>query len=104
MPRPQPKSPRARWAKVPTPSERAAELAEHDRLTSRDIRRAFFRTIAGCLLSLVVGLGLMGFGLHTTDPGYGQIAFLGGLLLGYIGIAVSLALFYLNGERSGWWA
>jgi hypothetical protein len=92
------------WSKTPTPSERAAELAEHERLTSRDIRRAFLGTMAGCLVSVMFGLGLMGYGLHTTDPGYGQIAFLGGLLLGYVGITVSLALYYLRGEREGWWA
>jgi hypothetical protein len=104
MPRSSSQSSPARWAKEPTPSERAAELAEQERLTSRDIRHAFLQTIGGCFLSLATGLSCIGYGLHTMDPAFGQIAFLGGLLVGYVGITVSLALYYLKGERSGWWA
>ena len=46
---------------------------------------------------------LMGWGLHTTDPELGAIAFLGGLLLAYVGIVVTLARYFLLGEESGWW-
>ena len=45
----------------------------------------------------------MGWGLHTKDPGLGEIAVLGGLLVGYTGIVVTLARYYLRGEEAGWW-
>jgi len=90
-------------ARIPTPEERAAELARYERLTTRDIRRSFVFAVGGCLFWLAVGLVLMGWGLHTTDPGYGQIAFLGGLVVGYSGMVVTLVRYYLKGERSGWW-
>jgi len=91
------------WARVPSPEERAHQLAEEERLVRRDIRRAFALTIGGCFFSLLIGLALVGWAFHTTDPGLGQIAFLSGLILGYTGIVVSLARYYLHGERSGWW-
>lgn len=93
----------ARWARVPSPEERAAQLALDERLTGREIRRAFAITIVACVLWLLVGLGLMGWAFHTTDAGTGQIAFLGGLTVGYAGMATTLARYYLRGERSGWW-
>ena len=96
-------TPQATVARRRTPAERAAELAEDERVTRREVRRAFVWTLGGCLLSLGVALGLMGWGVHTNDPGYGQIALLGGLIVGYGGIAISVAHFYLHGERAGWW-
>jgi hypothetical protein len=103
MARTTPALPRGTAARRPTPAERAAELAEDERVTRREVRRAFAWTLGGCLLSLGVALGLMGWGVHTNDPGYGQIALLGGLIVGYGGIATSVARFYLQGERVGWW-
>lgn len=94
---------KATWARIPTPEERATELAYYERLTTRDIRRAFALAVGGCCFWLAVGLVLMGWALHTTDREYGQIAFLGGLLVGYTGMVVTLAKYYLRGERSGWW-
>jgi hypothetical protein len=45
----------------------------------------------------------MAIGLHTTDPDFGQIAFLGGLIVGYAGIIVSFAQYYRRGQDQGWW-
>ena len=103
MARPTSGNPQAPSARLPTPDERAAALAEDERITRREVRRAFVRTLGSCLLSLGLGVGLMGWGVHTTDPGYGRIALLGGLIVGYAGIAISLARYYLKGERAGWW-
>lgn len=94
---------RARWARVPSPEERAAELARDEHLTERDVRRALALTIVGCFVWLLVGLALIGWALHTMDVELGEIAFLGGLIVGYAGMATTLARYYLRGERSGWW-
>ena len=98
-----PERSKATWARIPSPEERAAELAHYERLTTRDIRRAFVMALGSCLFWLSVGLVLMGLALHTTDRAFGHIAFLGGLLAGYTGMVVTLARYYLRGERSGWW-
>jgi len=92
-----------RWARPLTPSERAAELARDERFVTRDARRALGLTLLGCAIWLLVGLVLMGWGMHSTDSGSGEIAFIGGLLVGYTGIVVTLATCYLRGEEAGWW-
>ena len=89
--------------RVPTPQERATEVARAEELTTRDVRRSFLLAIGGCIFWLLVGLASIGLAIHTTDPGWGRIAFLAGLLLGYTGIVVTLARYYLKGERAGWW-
>lgn len=91
------------WARIPTLEERAAELARDERLTTGDIRRAFALAVGACFFWLAGGLALMGWAFHTTDRGYGQIAFLGGLIIGYAGMTITLARYYLKGEQSGWW-
>jgi hypothetical protein len=95
--------PPAQWAPSPTPEERAAELRDQERALTRAIWLSSLGAIGGCLASLVIALALMGWALHTNDPGYGSIAFFGGLVVGYAGIAVSLARFYIRGENDGWW-
>ena len=92
-----------RWAKPPTPDERAAQLLAEERATTSDVRRAFVIAILGCFWWMIVGMALMGWAFHTTDKQTGQIAFLGGLVVGYTGLTVTLARFYLRGERHGWW-
>ena len=51
----------------------------------------------------VAGLASIGWAIHTTDPGWARIAFLSGLVIGYTGIVVTLARYYLEGEKAGWW-
>jgi hypothetical protein len=94
---------KADWARLPSPEERAAELARIEREVATDVRRAFVAALAGCVVSLLAGLALMAWALHTTDPQLGEAAFLGGLIVGYAGITVTLARYYLRGERDGWW-
>lgn len=98
-----PEQSKATWARIPSPEERAAELTRSERLTTRDIRLAFVVALGWCFFWLASGLVLMGLGLHTTDREYGEIAFFGGLLVGYTGIVVTLAMYYRKGERFGWW-
>lgn len=88
---------------VPTPEERAAQLAHEAELTTRDIRRAFLLALGGCIFWLLVGLLAIGWALHTTDAGSGRIAFFAGLLAGYTGVVVTVARYYLKGESAGWW-
>src|SRR5690349_21028716 len=94
---------KATRSRVLTPQERAAERARAEELTTRDVRRSFLLAIGGCVLWLVIGLASIGLAIHTTDPGWGRIAFLAGLVAGYTGIVVTLARYYLKGERAGWW-
>ena len=103
MAEPSKRPPRADWAQPPSPEERAAQLAEEERLVTRDIRAAYLRALLGCVASVLIALGFMGWALHTTDPGWGQIAFLTGLLLGYSGLVLTLARTYLRGQDQGWW-
>lgn len=89
--------------RVPTPEERAAEVARAEELTTRDVRRSFLFAIGGCIFWLIAGLASIGWAIHTTDPGWGRIAFLAGLIIGYTGIVVTLARYYLEGQQAGWW-
>jgi hypothetical protein len=95
--------PRAKQSPPLSLKQRAAQLAEEERLTTGDVRRAFIKALLGCAASVLVALGLIGWALHTTDPGWGQIAFLSGLIIGYGGIVITLARYYLRGEEQGWW-
>jgi hypothetical protein len=99
-----PEPPRGAWrARLPSPEERAAELERDERLVRRDIRAASFRTLGAVGVSVGLGLILMAVGLHTTDSDLGQIAFLGGLIVGYAGIIFSFAQYYRRGQDQGWW-
>lgn len=94
---------KALWVPIPTPTERAAELTRYEQLTNHDIRLAFVLVVGGCFFWLTTGLVLMAWGLHMSDRGNGELAFLAGLLVGYAGVSVTLAVYYRKGERSGWW-
>ena len=96
-------SSRAEWERRLTPSERAAQIAGYERLVTCDVRVAFALTLLWCGVWLLAGLALIGWALHTADPELGEIGFLGGLLVGYSGMMVTLARYYLRGERAGWW-
>lgn len=84
-----------------TPEERAAELAAAARAYRRRWRRRWLRVLAGCAGSTAGAIALIGYALHTTDKGWGQIAFWGGLLLGNLGWFVTLVLTYLEAEADG---
>jgi hypothetical protein len=91
------------WRGIPSPEQRAAQLAVEEREVLRLGRWAYFRALLGCLVSLLSGLALMGWSMHTTNQRWAGTAFWGGLLVGYGGITVVLARLYRSGEESGWW-
>jgi hypothetical protein len=43
----------------------------------------------------------MGFGLHTNDPGLGQVFWKGGMVVGYSGILVTLVRAYNRAKERG---
>jgi hypothetical protein len=78
-------------------------LAAEERELLRQERWAYCRALLGCLASLMIGLALMGWSLHTTNQRWAGTAFWGGLLVGHGGITVVLTRLYRTGEESGWW-
>jgi hypothetical protein len=82
----------------PTPEERAAELAVLEAEDRGRRRRRWVGAAAGCIVSAAMGAALIGYALHTTDEGWGEIAFWGGLLVGDVGCIASLLLAYLSAE------
>jgi hypothetical protein len=52
---------------------------------------------------MALGLFLMLWSAHTTDAGYGRIAFYAGLIVGNGGILYTLIAAYIFGERRGDW-
>lgn len=73
-----------------TPAERAAELSRTEREAERDRLLDLLRSSLECFFWSAVGLVMIGWAFHTTDPGWGQIAFYGGLVVGNGGILYSL--------------
>jgi len=79
---------------MPLPQEIQEELqrkrrAEHEQ-AQRDAFWAGVRTALTCVAWSLLGLALMGLGLHLNDPDLGQIAWKGGMVVGYAGILVTL--------------
>lgn len=72
-------------AVVPTPEERAAELAATEREVRRQVRPVYARAVVLCLAWMVSGLALVGWAVHTTDESSGLIAFWGGSSSGISG-------------------
>ena len=81
----------------------ARERLEAERQVSRVYRRELLRVCLECLGSSFLGLFCMAFALHTSDAGYGAIAWWGGMVVGYSGIALSLISAYIRGDRRGDW-
>ena len=79
---------------MPLPPEMQEELErkrrEEHHEAERDSFWAHVRTALSCVGWSVAGLAVMGFGLHTTDPEIGGIAWKGGVVLGYAGILFTL--------------
>ena len=79
---------------MPLPQEIQEELERKRRQehlqAERDSFWAHVRTALTCVGWSAVGLVCMGFGLHTTDPDLGQIFWKGGMVVGYVGILVTL--------------
>lgn len=73
---------------------------EHQRAT-RDAFWAHVRTALMCVAWSVAGLVVMGWGLHTTDRALGEIAWRGGIVLGYAGILFTLVRAYSKAKERG---
>ena len=73
------------------------------RAAARDTRRDHVRTALTCLAWSIVGCALMGVAFHSESEAIGRTFFIGGQLVGYTGIVVTLVRAYLRGERRGDW-
>ena len=79
--------------------KRAEEKVEADRITRRDL----LFTALQCLFWSAVGLFLVAWSVHTTDPTLAKAAFVAGLGVGNAGIIFTLLGAYRRGERRGDW-
>jgi hypothetical protein len=77
--------------------KRAAEAER----ANRDTVRSLVLTALSCVGWCAVGLLFLMWSAHTTDVGYGRIAFFGGLVVGNGGILVTLIVAYARAERRG---
>lgn len=87
---------------LPTPAERAANLAALEKTVRREIRWAYARAVFLCIVSAAIALGATAWSVHTTDEASGQIAFWGGLLVGNAGIMWTLFATYARAVKEGW--
>ena len=88
---------------IKTRDEIGRDRLEQEREVTRARRFELARVCLECLGSCALGLLCLGYGLHTTDPSVGAIAWWAGMLVGYGGITLSLSTAYLRGIRRGDW-
>ena len=90
---------------MPLPREIREEMerkrVDEHRLASRDAFRANVQAALMCVAWSAVGLVIMGWGLHTTDPDLGQVAWKGGVIVGYTGILLTVVRWYLKARERG---
>lgn len=77
--------------------------AEEAHVARGDTRRDLTITALACVASAAVGLALLAIAFHTSSYAVGRVFFIGGQIVGYAGISVSLVRAYLRGERRGDW-
>ena len=75
-------------------------VAEHQQAT-RDSFSANVRAAVMCVVWSIVGLAIMAWGLHTTDPELGQVAWRGGVIVGYAGILFTVVRWHLKAKDRG---
>ncbi len=80
-------------------ARRRQEQIEADRIKRWDLVKAALL----CVVWMLASLFLLGSAMHTTDETIGRMFFWGGLIVGNVGIVVTLARAYLRGERRGDW-
>ena len=78
---------------------RAEEHVEARRVTRRDLAW----TAVQCVLWGALGLLLIAWSLHMTDPVFGEAAFFAGLGIGNGGWLFSVLAAYARGEKRGDW-
>jgi len=90
---------------MPLPQEIQEELERKRReehvQAERDSFRARVRTALLCVVWSAAGLAFMGWGLHTNDPDLGQIAWKGGMVVGYAGILFTLIRAHAKAKDRG---
>ena len=74
---------------------------EEHRLASRDAFWANVRAALTCIMWSCAGLVCMAWGLHTTDPELGDVAWKGGMVLGYSGILLTIVRWYSKARKRG---
>ena len=87
--------------RIPTPDERAARLLAAEREASAAVRRLYAGVILICFAWMSIGLLLLGWAFHTTNEDLGRIAFLGGILVGDIGILSTVLFAWNRAQREG---
>jgi hypothetical protein len=83
--------------------EMSAKRAAEAERAHRDTAWSHVRTVAACLGWCALGLFLLMWSAHTTDIGFGRIAFYAGLIVGNSGILFTLIAAYAYGEHRGDW-
>ena len=90
---------------MPLPQDIQEELErkrrEEHQLAERDAFRANVRTALLCVVWSALGLAIMGWGLHTSDVELGQIAWKGGMIVGYAGILTTLIRAHSKSKERG---
>ncbi len=90
---------------MPLPEHLQQELerkraTEHEQ-AERDSFWAWVRTALTCVAWSALGLLCMGWGLHTTDQDLGEIAWRGGMIVGYAGIVFTLVRAFAKAKARG---
>ncbi|MEP7383648.1 MAG: hypothetical protein ABI910_18325 [Gemmatimonadota bacterium] len=88
--------------RLPTPAERALDLAARERELRREIRWVYARAVLFCLGWLAIALAAIAWAVHSSDEQSAAIAFWGGLLVGNGGILGTLFLTYSRALAEGW--
>jgi hypothetical protein len=78
---------------------RAAEAVEARRATRRDLAS----TALQCVAWVALGVVLIGWSIHTTDPVLGRAAFAAGVGAGNGGWLFTVLAAYRRGEQRGDW-
>ena len=81
--------------------EMESKRAEEHRRAERDAFRAHVRTALSCVAWSAAGLVCMAWGLHTNDRELGEIAWRGGVILGYAGILFTLVRAHAKARERG---
>jgi hypothetical protein len=84
-----------------TIEERALEIERLEKETRSLKRELYLHYGFEYLVWLVVGLFLLFWSFHTTDPLYARLAFWGGIGLGDAGMLMTLIRARKEGERKG---
>jgi len=71
---------------------------EHMEQEARQRRTLYWQALGLCVLFLLLGLTLCGWGMHTTDRSAGLLAVNAGVLLADGGILATLLWAYRRGE------